>query len=257
MFPIRDDLQSHRFPIVNYLMIGVCILVYVLQKNDADGLVEEFGMVPALVSSPAATVVVSQRQAVRTPFGTQIVVVDRELPAPKLHPWTTLLSCIFLHGSFMHLLGNIWFLYIFGDNVEDRMGPCGYLIFFLGSGIAASLAHFAFQPTSPIPTIGASGAVAGIMGAYMLLNPHAKVVTLIPIFFILQMMVLPAPVFLGIWFVIQLVQGSFSMGSAQAAGVAWWAHAGGFLFGFLVAWFLGRQQHPTRPSVRVINPSDD
>ena len=256
MFPIRDDIQTRRFPIVNYLMIAACILIYVLQTNDADGLVDDFGMVPALVHAPAATVIVSQQQAVQTPFGTEIVVIERELPPPKFHPWTTLLSCVFLHGSFMHLLGNIWFLYIFGDNVEDRMGSFGYLAFYLGSGIAASLTHFAFQPTSTIPTIGASGAVAGIMGAYMLLYPHAKVVTLIPIVFILQVMVLPAPIFLGIWFVIQLVQGSFSMGSAQAAGVAWWAHAGGFLFGLVIAWFLGRQQRPPRPSVRVINPQN-
>ncbi len=156
----------------------------------------------------------------------------------------------------MHLIGNIWFLYIFGDNVEDRMGPFGYLLFYLGAGITASLTHFAFQPTSAVPTIGASGAVAGIMGAYMLLYPHAKVVTVVPIFFILQIMVLPAQIFLGIWFVIQLLQGGFSMGSAQAAGVAWWAHAGGFLFGLVVAWFLGKPQQPPQPRVRVITPND-
>ena len=256
MFPIRDDIQSHRFPIVNYVMIGACVLVYVLQTNDADGLVDDFGMVPALVNAPAAAVIVSQQHVVQTPFGREVVVVERELPPPRFHPWTTLLSCIFLHGSIMHLIGNIWFLYIFGDNVEDRMGPFGYLAFYLGSGIAASVTHFAFQPTSPVPTIGASGAVAGVMGAYMVLYPHAKVVTVIPIFIILQIMVLPAPIFLGIWFVIQLLQGSFSMGSAQAAGVAWWAHAGGFLFGFAVAWLLGRQQPTTQPRVRVINPND-
>lgn len=254
MFPLRDDIQSRTTPVVNYIMIAACALVFVLQQNDPHGLVEQYGMIPARVSAPDKQIVVAREVLQRTPFGVQRRIVEQPIPPSAFHPYTTILSCVFLHGSLMHLLGNVWFLYIFGDNVEDRFGKTGYLAFYLGSGIAASLTHFAFQPQSPIPTIGASGAVAGVMGAYMYLYPHARVTTLIPILFILQLIVVPAPLFLGIWFVIQLLQGSFSMGGAEAAGVAWWAHAGGFAFGYAIAWWMGRDQFEQRPRVRVIVP---
>jgi len=237
-------------------MIGACVLVFLLQINAPNGLVDEFGMIPARVSHPDANITWQRQQTVQTPRGVEVVVVEEAVPSPRFHPVTTLLSCVFLHGSLMHLLGNIWFLYVFGDNVEDRMGPFGYAFFYLGSGIAASLTHFAFQPDSPVPTIGASGAVAGVMGAYLWLYPHSRVTTMIPIFFLLQILIVPAPIFLGIWFAIQLFQGTFSMGGTEAAGVAWWAHAGGFAFGFVVAWLLGRHQTQPRPSVRIVYPID-
>ena len=252
MFPLKDDVKSQATPVVNLTLIAACVLAFVVQMNSPDGLVHEFGMIPARVSHPDADIVTTQMRLVQPQSGVQEVPVQLPLPRPRFHPYTTLLSCIFLHGSFMHLAGNLWFLWVFGDNVEDRLGPGGYLLFYLGSGIAASLTHFAFQPGSPVPTIGASGAVAGVMGAYMLMYPHARVTTLVPLFFILQIMIIPAPIFLGIWFVIQLLQGSFSMGDAQAAGVAWWAHAGGFAFGFAVAWMLKKEEPPTQPYVRVI-----
>lgn len=254
MFPLKDDIQSRTTPVVNLTLIGACVLAFLLQMNDTDGLVNDYGMIPARVSQPDAELVTSEQRMVKTPFGVQEVTIQSTLPRPRFHPYTTLLSCIFLHGSLMHLAGNLWFLWVFGDNVEDRMGSAGYLLFYLGAGVAASLTHFAFQPGSPIPTIGASGAVAGVMGAYLLLYPHARVTTLVPIFFILQIMIIPAPIFLGVWFVIQLLQGSFSMGNAEAAGVAWWAHAGGFAFGFAVAWLLQKDDRPSRPRVRVIRP---
>ncbi|MEQ8790851.1 MAG: rhomboid family intramembrane serine protease [Pirellulaceae bacterium] len=125
--------------------------------------------------------------------------------------------------------------WIFGDNVEDRIGHVGYLIFYVVAGVAASASHLLSAPLSTVPTIGASGAIAGVMGAYLLLYPRAKVVSLLPIGFILPMIVLPAPVFLVIWFLLQLIQGVWSVTSVQTTGVAWWAHIGGFAFGFLVA----------------------
>ncbi|MEQ9411904.1 MAG: rhomboid family intramembrane serine protease [Fuerstiella sp.] len=258
MFPLRDDIQSHHFPVVNIGLILACVLVFLLQTGDSEGLVTDFGMIPARVSHPHEEIVVAREQVVRTPLGSRIVTVEEPLPSPRFHPITTLLTCVFLHGSLLHLAGNLWFLWVFGDNVEDRMGPFGYLAFYLGSGIAASLTHYMFQPNSPVPTIGASGAVAGVMGAYLVLYPHARVTTLIPLFFILQILVVPAPIFLGIWFVIQLVQGTFSMGNTQAAGVAWWAHAGGFAFGALVAWLLRQNDQPSQPRVRVVRvePAD-
>ena len=252
MFPLKDDIPSRAVPIVNYTMIGLCVFVFFLQQNSPNGLVDRFGMIPARVSHPGRVIVVRRQEIRQTPFGMQRVEFSEEIPPSDYHPFTTVLSCVFLHGSLMHLLGNIWFLYIFGDNVEDRMGKPGYVLFYLGSGIAASLTHFLFDTDSTIPTIGASGAVAGVMGAYLWLFPHAKVTAMLPIFFILQLIVVPAPIFLGIWFVIQLVQGSFSMGSAEAAGVAWWAHAGGFAFGFGMAWILGKGTDAEEPRVRIV-----
>ena len=253
VFPLRDDIQSQRVPIVNYSLIAACVLAYALQLNNSDGLVEEFGMIPARVSHPNSILTVQAQHSVQTPQGLEVTIVERQIPPSVFHPFTTLLSCVFLHGSVMHLVGNVWFLHIFGDNVEDRLGRFGYLGFCLVCGVAASFTHFAFQPESPVPTIGASGAVAGVMGAYLWLYPRAKVTTMIPIFFLLQLVVLPAPLFLGIWFVIQLVQGTFAMGSVPASGVAWWAHAGGFTFGFGIAWLFGRGAPNDRPRVRVLS----
>src|SRR5690606_5683097 len=127
-------------------------------------------------------------------------------------------------GGWLHLLGNMWFLYIFGDNVEDRLGHVGYLLFYLGAGVIASGVHLVTNSSSMIPTVGASGAIAGVMGGYFVLYPHSRVLTLVPIFIFIHIMVIPAPVFLGIWFLLQFFQGTFSLGAVQAGGVAWWAH---------------------------------
>jgi hypothetical protein len=136
---------------------------------------------------------------------------------------------MFLHGGFLHLLGNMWFLYIFGDNVEDRMGPFRFFVFYLLSGIAAALIHLMSNWDSQLPTIGASGAIAGVMGAYFLLYPRARVLTMVPIFLFPFFFEIPAFFFLGYWVLIQLLYGTFSHG--LAGGVAWWAHVGGFIFG--------------------------
>lgn len=252
MFPLKDDIPSRSTPSVNYTLIGLCVVIYVAQQSFPGQLVHEYGMTPAIVSDPALKIIDNQEQLVSTPFGLKKVRTEQQRPSAAVPPWLTLLTCTFLHGSLMHLIGNVWFLYVFGDNVEDRLGKVGYLIFYLGSGIAASFTHYAFQPQSLIPTIGASGAVAGIMGAYMWLYPHARVTTFIPILFILQLIVVPAPWFLGFWFVIQVVQGTFSMGNATAAGVAWWAHAGGFAFGSAVALIAGRNKGPDQQTPVII-----
>ncbi len=237
MFPIRDDIQPRSTPLINYSLIAFTAFVFVLQLNHSDALIGEFGMIPARLSGTDVT---------------PAEINGDTLPEGVLAPWTTLVSCIFLHGSVMHLAGNLWFLWIFGDNVEDRIGRFGFFAFYVCAGAAASLTHFTFQPDSPIPTIGASGAVAGIMGAYMVLYPNARVTALVPLFFILQIMTVRAPLFLGVWFIFQLLQGTFSMNSTEAAGVAWWAHAGGFVFGCAVAMILRRKEHELQPRVRVI-----
>ncbi len=154
-------------------------------------------------------------------------------PSP-IPEWSTLFTSMFLHAGIMHIAGNLWFLYIFGDNVEDRFGHRNYLLMYLASGLAAGLLHVFSGPDSGIPTIGASGAISGVMGAYLLLYPTARVVALIPLGPVITQQVLPAPLFLGIWFVIQLVSGLGSSGNT--GGVAWWAHVGGFGAGFALAW---------------------
>ena len=131
----------------------------------------------------------------------------------------------------------MWFLYIFGDNVEDRLGHVGFALLYLGTGIFAGLAHYFSGPDSPIPTIGASGAIAGVMGAYACFYPHARVQAILPLFVIIQIFVLPAPLFLGIWFAMQTFSG---LTGGASAGVAWWAHIGGFVAGAVVALIAGR-----------------
>jgi hypothetical protein len=148
----------------------------------------------------------------------------------------------------------MWFLHIFGDNVEDRLGHFGYLAFYLGCGVAASAAHLMLNASSTMPTIGASGAIAGVMGAYLYLYPRANVVALVPIFFFLQVLVVPAPLFLVVWFALQFFEGTFAITSQSTGGVAWWAHIGGFAAGFVVAWLLGLA-HQLRPPVEAVRPN--
>jgi membrane associated rhomboid family serine protease len=140
-------------------------------------------------------------------------------------------TSLFLHGGFLHLLGNMWFLYIFGDNVEDRFGHLRYLAFYLLCGLAAGASHLVLNWHSNVPTIGASGAIAGVMGAYLILYPRAKVLTLLPLFFFFTFVELPAFLFLGIWFLFQFLIAAAAAG--QAGGIAWGAHIGGFIFGIV------------------------
>ncbi|TWU47075.1 rhomboid family intramembrane serine protease [Rubripirellula reticaptiva] len=241
MIPLRDNIPSRTTPIVNYAIIAICALAFITQLSEPEGTIaESFGMVPLRVSDPSAIATLQHQAQVRTPEGIQTVIVEHTLAPAVIAPWMTIVSCMFLHGGWMHFLGNMWFLYIFGDNVEDRLGHVGYAVAYLGTGIAAGLAHYVTDPTSPIPTIGASGAIAGVMGAYAWLYPHARVQAVLPIFIILQIFVLPAPVFLGIWFALQTFSGVSASASGEAGGVAWWAHIGGFVAGAMIAILVGR-----------------
>jgi membrane associated rhomboid family serine protease len=205
MFPIQDTVQSRSLPLVTWgiiLLNGLVFLYEVsLPPEHLEALVAVLGLVPArLGADPIA-------------FG-------------------TVLTSMFLHGGWLHFLGNMWVLYLFGDAVEDRMGPVRYPIFYLLCGVAAGLTHCATNPTSTMPTVGASGAIAGVMGAYFVLFPTARVITLIPILFIPFLVEVPAVVYLGIWFVSQLFSGTLSLVSEPSYGsVAWWAHVGGFVAG--------------------------
>ena len=211
MIPLRDTIAARNYPIVNNAIIGVNIVMFLVQLSqgpDWNRFVYIYGLVPARYSIPQYSAYFSVAQQV-----------------------IAFVSFMFLHGGFWHLLGNMWSLYIFGDNVEDRLGPFRYLLFYLICGVASGVSHLFLNLQSNVPTIGASGAIAGVMGAYFILHPRAKILTLIPIIFIPYFLEIPAYFFLGIWFVLQFINAAASQG--QTAGVAWWAHIGGFIFGIL------------------------
>lgn len=236
MFPLRDTIPSSRVPVVTIGIIIVNAVVFLSELNRSTcGLEQVFyswGIVPCYFTGAC-------HFRLRTPCG---------LLSVPLHPsYFTLVSSMFLHGGWMHIIGNMWSLWIFGDNVEDRMGRIGFGCFYLLSGLAAGVLHIAFNATSHAPTVGASGAIAGVMGAYLLLFPHATVIALVPIFIFLQTVELPAVVFLGLWFLINLWSGIGSLAAhTQAGGVAWWAHIGGFLLGILWALPLRRREDRRR-----------
>ena len=214
MIPIRDTVPSRSVPVVNNLLIGINVVMFLVQLMQGshfgfERFIYHYGLVPARYTSPAWAVDVSH---------TRMIIA--------------LFTFMFLHGGWLHLLGNMWFLYIFGDNVEDRLGPLRYAVFYLTCGLVSGLSHVALNAHSTAPTIGASGAVAGVMGAYFLLHPSAKILTLIPIIIIPWFVEIPAYFFLGLWFLIQLLNASG--GSGASGGIAWWAHIGGFLFGMVL-----------------------
>ena len=219
MFPIKDDQPRYSTPYVNGFLIGINILIYLFQwqqsvqdPRGADLFVREYAEIPAHL---AAFLGGSHRYTLQ-----QVVV-----------PFFT---SMFLHGSWVHVLGNMWFLYIFGDNIEDYLGHFKYLVFYLLSGLIAMATQVAIYPHSNIPTVGASGAIAGVLGAYFLLYPRARVLT----WFFVFVFYLPAWVVLGEWFVLQFWQGAATLSMAQAGkdvgGVAVWAHVGGFVAGVVM-----------------------
>lgn len=212
MIPIRDQNPTHRTPVVTYGIIALNVAIFLFGRFLAPSetaFVGEWGMVPARLGALLAGEPKAEVLALLTP-----------------------LSSMFLHGGWMHLIGNMWFLHVFGDNLEDVLGRSRYLAFYLLTGLGAAAAQGMISPTSTIPMVGASGAISGILGGYVLLYPRAKVVTGIPIVFFIHLTVLPAFVFVGVWFAIQLGS-AFFLGGA-GGGVAWFAHVGGFLAGILL-----------------------
>lgn len=244
MIPLHDDMRSQRTPLVNYAMIGLCTLMFGLQLLAGPGngsIVEKMGMVPARLTAPAGEqILVPEQMLVETPLGLQLFEGYRPLSPAVVPEWLTLITCVFLHGGWLHFLGNMWFLWIFGDSVEDRVGHLAYAALYLGTGVIAGLCHLIVNFDSPAPTIGASGAIAGVMGAYLYMFPGARVVTLVPLLFLWPVIELPGPVFLGIWFSLQFWNGAAGVVGEAAAGVAWWAHIGGFVAGLACAAALGR-----------------
>ena len=220
MIPFKDDNPTERYPMVTVFLIVINVLVFLYQLSLGRG-VERFlfqmGAIPYEISH----------------------MVD--LPPLALIPIPlTLISAMFMHGGFMHLGGNMLYLWIFGDNVEDAMGRARFLLFYLICGVAASGLHIAMDPGSKIPMVGASGAIAGVLGAYLLLYPQARVYTLLFLFFFIQIIRLPALLVLGFWFFFQLLYGLPSLGGMSGGGVAWFAHIGGFLAGMILIKLFAR-----------------
>jgi rhomboid family protein len=211
MFPLRDTIPSRSAPIMTGLLIMVNVLVFLyqisLEPYSRDHFMKVYGMVPY------------------TAF---------------IHP-SSFVTSMFLHGGWLHLIGNMWFLWIFGDNIEDILGRGKYLGFYLVCGLAAALAQYVINPYSRIPTVGASGAIAGVMGAYLIKFPHARILTLVPIFIFLTTFEVPAVLMLAYWFVLQFFSGVGSIGQSHISqgGTAWWAHIGGFIAGMVLVNVFG------------------
>jgi membrane associated rhomboid family serine protease len=207
MFPLRDNNPSETVPILTWVLIVANVLAFLLELSaGAENFVSRYGFTPALFFSQ-----------------------------PDAAEITTIFSSMFLHGGWAHLLGNMWFLYLFGDNVEDRLGHIPYLVFYLLSGVAAAMMQAVLNPHSTVEMIGASGAISGVLGAYFVFFPQATVESLVPMGMFSRIYQVPAIVFLGLWFGIQLFTGFSSIGGPDTGGVAFWAHVGGFAFGLVVA----------------------
>lgn len=217
MIPIRDQIPTRRIPFINYMLLAVNIFVFILQwlaGPNEEALIYQFALIPASFTSGIG-----------------------------LSEISSIFTSMFMHAGLAHLGGNMLYLWIFGDNVEDSMGHGRFLIFYIIGGIVASLTHIFTNPTSMIPTVGASGAIAAVLGAYLVLYPRARVLTIIPLGFFLRMTTIPAAIVLGLWFVLQLFSGVLSMGGPDVGGVAFWAHIGGFVSGVVLAKIFAKRRN--------------
>lgn len=220
MLPLRDTIRSRTFPIITVTLIAVNLGVFLyesgLSENELARLFHQYGVVPAV-----------QREILVNPL--------------SLDAWIPMFTAVFLHGNWVHILGNMLYLWVFGDNVEDAMGHRNYLLFYLGAGLAGNFAHILANPASLVPTVGASGAIAGVLGAYFVTFRRSRILALVPIFIIPVLTELPAVVFLFLWFALQMVNGLVSA-AVPGNTVAWWAHIGGFAIGMI----LGRVIRPRK-----------
>lgn len=223
MFPLRDDIPTDKKPFVTLFIIALNVLIFFYQLSFGDQfnyLVFKYGAIPFEIT---------HRQEITS---------QASVPIPL-----TLVTAMFLHGGWMHVIGNMWYLWIFGNNVEDKLGHFKFVIFYFLSGLIASFTYIAVNPSSQVPMIGASGAIAGVLGAYMIRFPQARVLTLIFFGFFVRIVAIPAIFVLGFWFVIQILNGLPAIGANVTGGVAWFAHIGGFVAGmglFKVMEFLKR-----------------
>jgi membrane associated rhomboid family serine protease len=233
LFPIRDHNRSGTYPYVTVALIVANSLAFLYEVSLGPALERfllQYGLVPILVSN-----------------------FHRIPEIGFLDVAKTFVTSMFLHGGWFHIMGNMWYLWIFGDNVEDRLGHGRFLAFYLACGIVAGLVHYGLNPSSNLPTIGASGAVAGVLGAYFLCFPRARVDILIFIFIFIQIITVPAAFVLLFWFILQIFNGALSLGAGTdiSGGVAWWAHIGGFLCGVVLVRLLPRRRRSRQTAYRV------
>jgi membrane associated rhomboid family serine protease len=223
IFPLKDINPTERFPIVTIGLIVANAIVYLYELSlgpHIQAFITSWGTVPYEIT-----------------HGVDLVGRDPSAPivhtrTPTIH-YVTLFSSMFIHGGVFHLLGNMLYLWIFGNNIEDLLGPVRFVVFYLVCGLIASFTHILMQPDSTIPTVGASGAVSGVLGAYLITYPHARVLTLIFVVFFVRLMLVPAGVLLAFWFIFNALSGFASLG-LRGGGVAWFAHVGGFLAGIIL-----------------------
>jgi membrane associated rhomboid family serine protease len=234
MIPIRDDTPRFSTPYVTYFLIAINAVIFLfewsvgLQNQRAlNALMYEFGVVPTHVTAALSG-------------SPQFNLVEAFVP---------ILTSMFLHASWLHIIGNMWVLWIFGDNIEDYLGHFRYLLFYLVTGIAASIAHILLNPGSRVPSVGASGAIAGVMGAYFVLYPRARVLTIVPLIIFFTFWWLPAWIVLGYWFLVQFLSGAataIAVSDQSGGGIAFWAHVGGFVAGIVLIKIMSERPHRAR-----------
>ncbi len=212
MFPYKDDNPSNTFPLVTIAIIVLNIVVFILQMlsgTDGRQIVYAYGAIP------------------------YNIITMQTSPTQPIHPALTLFTSMFMHGGLFHIFGNMLYLWIFGNNIEDRLGHFRFILFYLFCGIAAAVSHALIAPSSTVPMIGASGAISGVLGAYLLLFPYARIHTLIFLGFFVQTIQIPALIVIGFWAIIQVVSGLTAQGIRNQGGIAWFAHVGGFIAGLI------------------------
>jgi membrane associated rhomboid family serine protease len=246
MFPLKDDIPTRRFPVLTVGIIVACCVVYFFVEQGLWGLgdtgnerVFEYGAIPYEVTNPGKECGVTQTGAPACEGQEGI-----SGPAPEQAPWwITILTSIFMHGSLLHLAGNMLFLWIFGNNIEDSMGRLRFVAFYLLGGLAATGAQVVINPDSAVPMVGASGAIAAVLGAYAVLYPRARVVTLVFIIIIFTIIELPALLVLGLWILMQFLPAFSEPIDAGGGGVAYFAHIGGFVFGLIAIKLVANDVH--------------
>jgi len=234
LIPLYDDNPRTVFPLVTIGLIAINVLVFLWQMAAPAVTMYSYTMIPSVLTGQGPGMI---------PTGENTAV---RLPLPPLHPyWLTIFSSMFMHGGFLHIGGNMLYLWIFGDNIESDLGHVKFLIFYLVVGVVAAAAHILSDPSSHIPTLGASGAIAGVMGGYILLHPRADVRCLVPLGFFVTLLRVPAYIVLGYWFLIQLVSNQLGQLGANGGGVAYMAHIGGFIGGLVLIKLFGPRERPS------------
>ncbi len=231
MFPLRDENPAETFPFmtVGLIIINIAVFIYQLSLGTEYSLrqfIYTYSLIPYEITHGVSL-----------------------FPGIQKIPYLTILTSMFLHGGFIHIIGNMWYLWIFGNNVEDTLGHFKFTLFYLLCGLGGTFGHILSGPNSQIPSLGASGAIAGVLGAYLILFPTARILTLVPLFYFIQIVRLPALLLIGFWFILQLFSGVAAITSPQqGGGIAWFAHIGGFLTGFLLILILPKRPRRRRPN---------